>query len=154
MRVVRAGWVYRGGYTGGCQGGLYRGTTHRPRGAVPGQRSGPRTPCRGGSGWSWGCGRAPAVFGGGDGYPHPPGPVGQPRAALPGIPLECRLWAKRARFHDISYKVSQNDEVSPKYHEKACHSPCLQNGLRKSPLEILRFPILRAFSHKELMGLF
>ena len=35
--------------------------------------------------------------------------------------------------------------------EKACHSPYIQNGVQNSPLEILRFPILLAFSPKELM---
>ena len=38
--------------------------------------------------------------------------------------------------------------------EKAYVSPCFQNASVKSPLEILRFPFLGAFSHKELMGLF
>ena len=67
------------------------------------------------------------------------------------FPLKCRLWAKGARFHDISWKVSQNGQVSPKSHEKASHSPYSQNGLEKSPLEILRIPFPRAFSGKELM---
>ena len=60
----------------------------------------------------------------------------------------------RARYEVNSSKVSQKDEVSLKYVEKACHSPCFQNTLRKSPLEILRFPLLAAFSPKELMVLF
>ena len=59
-----------------------------------------------------------------------------------------------ARFHHLFSKVSQNDEVSLKSVNKACHAPYLQNGLQKSPLEILRFPYFVAFSHKELMGLF
>ena len=59
-----------------------------------------------------------------------------------------------ARFKVISLKLSQNGGVSPKYVEKAYHSPCSQNGLRKSPLEILRIPYSAAFSHKELMGHF
>ena len=74
----------------------------------------------------------------------PPGP-GQGAGTSPG---------KRARFHLILLKVSQKDEVSPVFVEKACHSPCFQNAARKSPLDFLRFPLLAAFSHKELMGLF
>ena len=59
-----------------------------------------------------------------------------------------------ARFHDISQDISQNGQVSPKYVKKASLSPCFQNGLGKSPLDILRFPSGLAFSHKELMGHF
>ena len=59
-----------------------------------------------------------------------------------------------ARIDLIFYKVSQNREVSPVFIEKACHSPHFQNGVQKSPLEILRIPFRPAFSHKELMGLF
>ena len=62
--------------------------------------------------------------------------------------------ANKARFHDISYKVSQNRGVSPNFAEKACHSPYSQNGLQMSALGILRIPDLPAFSHKELMGHF
>ena len=58
------------------------------------------------------------------------------------------------RFHDISRKVSQNGQVSPKSCQKAYVSPCFQNGLKKSPLEIPGFPLSPAFSPKELMGLF
>ena len=59
-----------------------------------------------------------------------------------------------ARFHYILLKVSQNGGVSPLFVNKAYHSPCFQNAVQMSPLEILRFPILPAFSHKELMGVF
>ena len=38
--------------------------------------------------------------------------------------------------------------------DKACHTPCFQNGLEKSALEILRISFSPAFSHKELMTLF
>ena len=87
-------------------------------------------------------------------YPHPPGPVRTLQVPPWDIPLECRLLANTARFHLIPCKVSQNGIVSPVFVEKACHSPYIQNGLRKSPLGILRIPIRLAFSHKELMGLF
>ena len=91
-----------------------------------------------------------------------PGTTTPGLAGLPG-PLRCP-WAPpssnaasgpiKARFHDILLKVSHNQEVSPKYHEKACHSPGFQNEARKSPLEIPRFPFCVAFSHKELLGHF
>ena len=71
-------------------------------------------------------------------YLHPP-------RAIPAS------WPIRATFQSNIYKVSQNHEVSPKSMHKACHSPCLQNGLGKSPLRILRFPYFVAFSHKELL---
>ena len=83
---------------------------------------------------------------------HPAGPVGDPAGPLPGhasaLPASGPI---RARFHLISYKVSQKGIVSPKSVHKACHSPYFQNGVGKSPLQILRFPLLPAFSHKELM---
>ena len=60
----------------------------------------------------------------------------------------------RARLRSLFYKVSQNRQVSPKMSEKACHSPYLQNGSQKSPLEIPGFWFSSAFSHKELMVLF
>ena len=81
----------------------------------------------------------------------------------PGRPCWPPWWAPRAiaasgpiraRFQLHFYKVSQNGQVSPKYVHKACHSPCFHFRLQKSPLEILRFPFLRAFSPKELMTLF
>ena len=88
---------------------------------------------------------------------HPCGarsvPAGPP---CPGasLPENARLLANKARFHHILLKVSQNDEVSTKYVEKASHSPYLQKRSQKSPLEFLRFPLSAAFSPKELMGLF
>ena len=86
---------------------------------------------------------------------HPSGPVGPAPLALPGAgPSQMPPLGQRARFHDISMKVSQNDEVSPKSVHEASHSPYSQNGPQKSPLGILRFPFIAAFSHKELMGPF
>ena len=70
---------------------------------------------------------------------------------LPGIPASGPI---RTRFNLRYTKVSQNGRVSPKSVEKACHSPCSQNGSQMSPLQILRFPIWPAFSPKELMTLF
>ena len=100
-------------------------------------------------------GRTHLVFGGGDGISPPSGPGRSCPAGPPwDIPWKCRLWANMARIDLISYKVSQNGRVSLKYVEKACHSPCLQNGPQNSPLGILRIPFSAAFSHKELMGPF
>ena len=93
---------------------------------------------------------APKVFGGGYG-PTPPLPAVGP-APLGGTLQIAASGPIRARFDDISWKLSQNHEVSPKYVEKACHSPYFQNELRMSPLGILRFLFSLAFSHKELMA--
>ena len=82
-------------------------------------------------------------------HPGKPGPGQSPCRGLP--------WTspgKRARFHLITCKVSQNGEVSPENLNKASHSPYSQNGVQKSPLEILRFLFSPAFSCKELMGPF
>ena len=83
---------------------------------------------------------------------HPAGPVGHPCPPWSGPSPHPASWPIRARFQLNIYKVSQNREVSPKYAEKASHSPYIQNGSQKSPLEIPRFPYFLAFSPKELMG--
>ena len=54
---------------------------------------------------------------------HPPGPVDGPAGPLPVPGPAPRLLANKARFNLILSKVSKNDEVSPKYVEKACVSP-------------------------------
>ena len=132
-------------------GRVIPGTQPRARGGSHVQRSGPRRPCKGRSGWYMGAGRAA-------GPDHPSGPVGHLRCPPcldpPLFQSNGRANLKTARFQSIYYKVSQNGGVSPENLHKACHSPCFQNGLQMSPLGILRFPILVAFSHKELMGLF
>ena len=56
-----------------------------------------------------------------------------------------------ARFRRINPKVSINLGVSPKKRDEACHTPYIKKRVVKSALEILRFPILSAFSHKELL---
>ena len=92
------------------------------------------------------------VFGGGVGLLyHPAGPVSPCRASLYRTPQNAASGPITARFDLNSCKVSQNRIVSPKSAQKACHSPYIQNGLRKSPLGILRFPFSVAFSPKELM---
>ena len=112
------------------------------------QRSGPGRPCRGREWWEHGAGRPL----------HPDHPLQTPagssgaRSAVRACsPSKAASWPIGARIDLISRKLSQNGVVSPKYLEKACHSPYVQNGSRKSPLEFLRFPFSRAFSHKELM---
>ena len=133
------GRVYREGYTGvlpSC-----------PQGGAPDSEAGPGRPAGPGVG-GLECRVRPSPV---PTHSDPcrvsgPAPLVQasPRAKAPSGPI-------RARLRSISWKLSQNGRVSPKYVEKACHSPCLQNELKNSPLEILRFPILLAFSHKELM---
>ena len=138
-----------GDWVGGA--GVYPGTQPAARGEVQIQRSGPRRPCKGRSGWYLELGR-PARPG-----TTPAGPGRSPAVPslyLPFPPRKAASWPITARFHDILLKVSQNGQVSTKYVEKACHSPYIQNGVRKSPLEIPRFPYSTAFSHKELMGCF
>ena len=142
-RVGTAGWVYRVG-----TGRAIPVPSQLARGEVHVQRSGPRKPRRGWSGWYMERGRP------GGRYVPPFGPGRSLAGPSLYIPRRCRLRANTARFKDILLKVSQNGGVSPEYVEKACHSPCAQNPVQKSPLEILRFPFRRAFSHKELMGHF
>ena len=148
------GWVYRVGIPGGCTGRAI--PVYYPAAASPpaDQRPEGAGPALGRVGRKQG-GR-PRVSGRRRGrLPEPPCGPGRALRALPVLgPPECRLTAKRARFHAYFYEVSQNGEVSLKSVHKACHSPCSQKRAHKSPLEILRFPIWPAFSHKELMGLF
>ena len=152
--------LYQGGCTRvGIRVGIPGCTTQPPaRGGPRYSEAGPGSPE---SGLEWvvsGAGRTGLWDGGGDGpgY-HPCGA----RSVLPRQPLPvprtlqiAALQPIRARIEVISSKVSQNGQVSPEYDEKASHSPCLQNGLGKSPLEIPRFPFWPAFSHKELMTVF
>ena len=149
-RVGIPGWVQWVG-TGEGYTGYYPCTAQG--GPVPAKRA-PGSPAGAGAGWVQGRVRVLGTSAAGTAISPPCGP-GQPTRGLPwDMPLECRLRANMARFRSIFLKVSQNGQVSPKYRHKASHSPCFQNGLRKSPLEFLRFPSEPAFSHKELMGHF
>ena len=97
--------------------------------------------------WAVGVRRAGTVL-----YP-PCGPGRPPVGSLVQDLANTRLWANNGDISVIFYcKVSQKAIVSPKSHQKACHSPCSQNGLQKSPLGILSISFWPAFSHKELMG--
>ena len=112
------------------------------------QRSGPRKPLAG-AGVGGTCCSAPCV------RPPPFGPGRHPPVGTSlGTPRKPASGPITARFQVISQKLSQNRVVSPEMSEKASHSPYFQNGSEKSPLEILRFPFSRAFSHKELLGHF
>ena len=139
------------GYTGGCRGGLYRVPHPAAKGGPRTSGAGPVGPARAGVGGFWDrnttCSAAGSV-------PTPAGPGRSCQHALPGTSQNAASGPITARFQSIYYKVSQNRGVSPKSAQKACHSPYIQNGSKKSALEILRFPILAAFSHKELMGHF
>ena len=156
------GWCTAGGYQGGVQRvgtrvGIQRVGTGR---AIPGyypaargdlHMTAERAPeALQGLEWVviW---RSGALGDGGGSQDHPTGPVGACGPSLSWDP-DCRLSANRgARFRLLFYKVSQNGEVSSKYVDKACHSPCFIFRSQKSPLGIPRFPFLQPFSHKELM---
>ena len=121
----------------------------RCSGSHPDSEAGPGSLCRR---LEWVVRVAGATGDGGGSQDHPAGPVDALRASpCPGT-LIAASQPIRARLHLISRKVSQKDEVSPKYVEKACHSPYIQKRVQMSPLEILRFPLFAAFSPKELMG--
>ena len=145
------GWVYGWVYRVGIPGEYPAASPPRPGERSQVQRSGPRKP----RGLEWVVPGSSGVTVGGDG-PVPPlrGPVGALWAPPCTCPCKCPPRANMARFTFILLKVSQNGRVSPRNVEKACHSPCLQNTVQKSPLDFLRFPVLLAFSHKELMGHF
>ena len=138
----------RMGYNGWVIGGVYRVPSHAARGEVLMTAKRARKPCRGWSGGHEELGR-----------PSSPGTTLRARSVpcrplpVPGLPSPGKAASGpiRARLRLIFLKVSQNDEVSPKIHEKASHSPYSQNGSRNSPLGILRFPVSPAFSDKELM---
>ena len=144
---------------GGYRGGVYRvGRGRGIPGVLPscsgrGVLTAERAP-EGPQGLEWVVSTARAFRHPGPPTPGPlvlPGPASLSWAPPSSKPASGPI---RARFHDISLKVSRNGHVSPKYVEKACLSPYIQNELVKSPLEILRFPICLAFSHKELMAHF
>ena len=82
---------------------------------------------------------------------HPCGARSGPCPSLVAPRANALSGPIRTRIDLILLKVSQKDEVSSKYPQKACHSPYIQNGPGKSPLGFLRFPFWPAFSHKELM---
>ena len=148
-RVVRAGWVYRMGNT--------RVPTQPPSDAArggphkhPAKR--PRKPCRGWSGWGAGSGRT--GDGGGHGQDHPAGPVGP--ASWPSLSFPLRMPPPGHRGRDstsFTVKLVKTTKCRSNITKRPVIVPIFKNGSRMSPLEIPGFPLLLAFSHKELMGL-
>ena len=141
VRTGMAGWVYRGVLPS------HPATrTDIPRAKDPAERA-PEAPSGGWSGWDPAA--SPSVR-------HPPCGPGQTPAGSSLVPPRAKAasWPIKARIQSYFSKVSQNHRVSPKYVQKACHSPYFQNGRQKSPLDILGFPFRPAFSPKELMGHF
>ena len=136
------GWV-----PGRAIPGYYPAVPHRARNPAADSEAGPGSPAGAGVGGQQLGGRVSQ---------YPPSGPGRSLQALPGTGtrLHAASGPIRARFSVFLVKYSQNDEVSPKSVQKACHSPCFQKRVQKSALDFLRFPILVAFSHKELMGLF
>ena len=85
----------------------------------------------------------------------PPGPVLPTLWALPGQDLaNAASWPIRRDSAPFLRKLVKTAKCHPKSVERPVIVPIFQKGSRMSPLEILRFPFGRAFSHKELMGLF
>ena len=143
---VHTGWVTRVGIPGVPSQHVLE---EDPRSRTA--KRAPEAPSGGWSGWSCGVrtyrGRCRS---------HPPfGPGRSPLVpSLVGPSAFAASWPIRAELQSFLYKVSQNGRVSPEFAQKACHSPCFQNGLHMSPLDFLRFPFSPAFSCKELMGHF
>ena len=123
-----AGWVYRVGNTGTYPVAIC------PRAEVPQPASDCREralPCRGRVGWKQ-VGTDPFACPSTRNPRTPPlrGPVAAPRAPGPWGSLGAPR-SKRARFHVISWKVSEDGKVSPKSVEKAWHSPYIPKRGRK-----------------------
>ena len=96
------GWVLGGAIPGTTQPATARGTQLQTAERAP------EAPARGWSGWS---------VAGWTRVPGPPfGPGRSTPVALPvRVPACSRLLANKARFDLILLKVSQNQQVSPKY---------------------------------------
>ena len=121
-RGVRAGWVYRGEYYPAT---AREGAEPSTSGAGPGSPSG--LEWVGTGGWDRPL-RASELqdppCGPGQTLQGPPWSWTSPRA-------NAASWPIRARNGPIFSKVSKNDEVSPKYVEKASVSPCFTKRVRK-----------------------
>ena len=152
VRVMGVTWRHMG-Y--GEVGGYREGNTHPPGTLLeegsPTQRSGPRKPQGAGVGGVGLDGRTGGWTGSWDHLLRRPGRYPCRVPPCPRTPRNAASWPNRARFDLNSMKYCQNGQVSLKSVEKAYHSPCFQKRVQNSPLEILRFPYIAAFSHKELM---
>ena len=111
------GWVYRGGYTGW----VIPGTPSQLESGAYDSEAGPGSPRGAGVGGHMHSAR-PST----QNPPSGPGPARTGHSLVLG-PLPAS-WPIRVRLTSFYSKVSQNDEVSPKYTHKACHSPYSQNG--------------------------
>ena len=150
-QAVRGDWVgTRVGIAGWVYGGLYRVPTRLLGEVLIPSGAGPEA-LQGLEWWGMRAGRSGLQTTHSSLPWRLPGPASLsgplPRANPASGPI-------KARIDLISTKLSQNAEVSPKYVQKASHSPYSQNEVQKSPLGILRFPFSLAFSHKELMASF
>ena len=146
------------GYTGGCTGGLYRvlpsHRAPRPEGTLTAKRA-PEVPCRGtGVGGQGGLAvpfACPCT-----GARPAPAPTLRARSApcrdLPGAGPSPR--AKGRELRSFPRKLVKTAKCHQKTSKRPTLVPIFQNGSQKSPLDFLRFPILAAFSHKELIGPF
>ena len=129
-------------------------TQHAARGGPTMRNVHPGAACCGCTGGIVGPGVPGTAAGTGYGT-HPPGPVGHPWCPpWYHTPRNAASWPIKARIQVIFLKVSQNGGVSPKSVHKACHSPCIQNGLRKSPLDIPRFSISASLLSQGINGPF
>ena len=140
--VVRAGWVYRVGNTGSQALPSYRA-----KGGPRYSEAGP-VALQGRSGWYLGP-EYPCAPG-----DHPSGPVGSLQAPPCHLPENAASWPIRRDSTSFSIKLVKTAECHQNMSKRPTLVPISQNGSRKSPLDILGFPISLAFSHKELMGMF
>ena len=114
---------YAGGYGEGYTGYPATRTSHYESGAIPAKRA--PEPLQG---VEWvGIVQRPGTSG-----THPPGPVGTPAGYLPGASSsKPRLLAIGARIDLISWKLSENGQVSPECVEKASVSPYMPKRVPK-----------------------
>ena len=122
--VYRGGVWYRGGYGEG-----YTGSPARCPGRSPVQRSGPRKPCKGWSGWYWGPG-ALGVRRRGRPWYHPPGPVGLPwEPSLYQDLANAAPGPKGRDFSHISIKLVKRTECHQNMSIRPVIVPVSKTGL-------------------------
>ena len=132
-------------------GGVIPVPSHAARGeAYPAKRA-PEGPAQGLEWVGYASGARPG--------PVPPlrGPVGTlrvPPCTGPSLPGNAASWPIRRELRTISRKLVKTAKCRPNMSKRPVIVPIFKKRLRNSPLEILRFPLFSAFSHKELMVLF
>ena len=143
-RVGIPGWVYRVGREGAIPG-----TQPHCSRSKPDSEAGPVAPARGAE-WVVRCsGRT-----GGRGRSQVP-PYGPGRPCWPPCTWDlgnARLLAIGRDLTSYSIKLDKTTKCHQNMSKRPPLVPIFQNGSRKSPLGIPRFPYSQAFSHKELMG--